>query len=159
MQTVGQILQANPSKSGKSLRIKVGEQWFSTDNWALQNAIGKTVRFDVGTSDFQGQTIYFANNAMLDDGSTPQAPSSPAAAPQRPAVAPAAHDNLAFMPFTSNVVAHAIASGEIQKPEDIYAWASKAFHTAKNLVSGHTMDETTGSPAPAAPEFDDDIPF
>jgi hypothetical protein len=52
-------------------------------------------------------------------------------------------------------VAHAIGSGAIKAPDQIHAWASKAFHTAKSLVEGKDHTEM----APAEPDFDDDIPF
>ena len=152
----GTIEQAQPSKSGKTLRIKVGDTWYSTDNWALQQAMGRQVQFDVGTSDFRGNTIYFANNAeLVTDVAAPEHPAPQAGRPAVAPSAPAANELTArdFMPFTSNQVAHAIQAGLIKEPTDIMRWAQYAFEAIKAVTS---PVQSTASPTP---EFDDDIPF
>jgi hypothetical protein len=154
----GIIAKAEKSKSGKSLRIQVNGKWYSTNNWALEQAIGRNVQFEVGTSEYMGNTIFWANDAELVEQTAPVQPPTGAAS-QPSTAAPnqsvASPDGMAFLPFTSNQVAHAIAAGLITKPEDIYPWAQKAFHTAKSLVSGiDTFDGT-----PPTEDFDDDIPF
>jgi hypothetical protein len=159
----GRIEQAQMSKSGKTLRIKVGDNWYSTNNFALESAVGRTVQFEVGTSEYMGNTIYWANDAELVIDHGAPAPSNPAAAanipaprPQPQSQTPSGSDLTArdFMPFTSNQVAHAIAAGLITKPEDIATWTKAAFHAIKN-----TVDPKAGPVPDVAPEFDDDIPF
>ena len=150
----GIIKQAKMSKSGKTLRILVGDEWYSTNNFALQQAVGREIQFDVGTSEWQGNVIYWANEAeLVSEGSAP-ATSNQAAPAQAQSQSPTGTDRMQFMPFVSNTVAHAIGSGAIKSPEEIYAWASKAFHTAKSLVEGKEHTEM----APAE-DFDDSIPF
>jgi hypothetical protein len=63
----GRIEKAQRSKSGKTLRILVGDTWYSTDNWALESCVGRTVQFNVGTSEYAGKTIYWANKATRPD--------------------------------------------------------------------------------------------
>lgn len=161
----GLIERAQMSKSGKSLRILVNGQWYSTNNLALQSATGRNVQFNVGTSEYMGNTIMWANDAELlnsDGVARPQngggvqvqssTPSHPHAQPTKPLPAVPV-ENMAFMPFVSNTVAHAIQAGAIKSPEEIYAWAQKAFNTAKNLVIGQQLPDADAEP------FDDDIPF
>lgn len=155
MSFTGSIEQAKPSQSGKSLRILVGGTWYSTDNWALQNAVGRNVTFEVGTSTYNGKTIHFANDAVLTDGVSAQPqqppPQSENPAPpqaQTPHVAPppakTAPDPMAYMAFISNTVAHAISAGYIQDPASITKWVDHAYRAA--------VAATTGQP-------NDDIPF
>lgn len=150
----GIIAQAQKSKSGKTLRIRVGEQWYSTNNFALESAVGRNVQFEVGTSEYQGNVIYWANDAeLVTDVGAPQPPQGVAPPPSAaaPSNVAATVEPMALMPFTSNTVAHAIQAGLITKPEEIHAWASKAFNTAKSLVTGKAPEPN--------PDFDDDIPF
>lgn len=144
----GIIQQAMPSKSGKSLRLQINNEWYSCDNWALQNAVGREIQFEIGTQSLpNGATLMWANKAELAGDAPPQAPqtmSQPAAQP-----APSANnerDPTIYLPMVSNVVAHAIASGRIDKPESIAMWARMAHVAAKNVVE-------------PPKDFDDDIPF
>jgi len=163
----GIIERAQRSKSGKSLRVLVNGQWYSTNNWALEQCIGRTIQFEVGTSEYMGSTVFWANDAELVTdvaAPEPQHPQHPQqgggqqvkSSSPPPKQMTASVENMAFMPFVSNTVAHAIQAGAIKNPEDIYAWAYKAFNTAKNLVEGKQEVAVT---AVASDDFDDDIPF
>ena len=52
----GKIEVARPSKSGKTLGVKVNAKWFSTDLWELQNMVGETI------------TITESNTVPMSDG-------------------------------------------------------------------------------------------
>jgi hypothetical protein len=165
MKATGVIDRAQMSKSGKTLRILIGDTWYSTDNFALQQAVGRPIEFNVGTSEYGGKTIYWANDAELaGNGGAPHT-ANPAAHAPRPPNAPsrsvpsgvpaselAARD---FMPFTSNQVAHAIAAGLITSPDQLLAWTKAAFAAIKTVCDPATANIMS---APD-PEFDDDIPF
>ena len=151
----GIISNVKRSQSGKPLGVLIGDRWYQTKNWALEHAIGRTIEFEVTTSEFNGKSFYWLDKERLVDG-VPGAATAPArAAAAKTSVA--APENMAFMPFVSNTVAHAIASGYCKTPEQIYSWAYKAFNVAKALVSGTAPDLAPESDDNK--DFDDDIPF
>jgi hypothetical protein len=67
---MGQIEAVNRSKSGKTLGVKIGETWYTSKNWELENAIGKTVVFEPSTSNFNGQVMQWLNEYQFDDQAT-----------------------------------------------------------------------------------------
>ena len=58
----GIIQAANASKSGKTLRVQVNGQWYSTKHWELQNLIGQEITAQVSQSDFQGTPMHWLND-------------------------------------------------------------------------------------------------
>ena len=81
-------------------------------------------------------TVYndtFVTQATLTStANAPQTRQNGSGAPQY------APDLLPYMPFVSNVVAHAITAGRIEQPEQIQAWADRAqraYHSLKLLES------------------------
>jgi hypothetical protein len=137
----GAISAIEDSKSGKALRVQVNGQWFSSKDFGIRDQVGTVITFTPSSSEYRGKTYWWINDYNVGTTGTTRAAS--------PAAAPAATNNeaMAFLPMTSNLVAHAIAAGRIETPEQIAAWARAAFNAAKNLVTNTDED------------FDDDIPF
>jgi hypothetical protein len=136
----GAISAIEDSKSGKALRVQVNGQWFSSKDFGIRDQVGQVITFTPSSSEYRGKTYYWINdyNVGTTGTTTTRANGSPA---------PVADANaMAFLPMTSNLVAHAIAAGLVQSPDEINAWARAAFNAAKNLVLN-------------AEDFDDDIPF
>lgn len=153
MTTTGVIDKAVMSKSGKTLRILVNDQWYSTPNFALQQAIGRTIQFDVSTSEYMGNAIYWANDAQLVQDVTP-----PQNAPLRSVPSSVTASELTardYMPFTSNQVAHAIAAGLITDAKQMTAWAVAAF----NAIKAATNQPEASIMTSHVDDLDDDIPF
>jgi hypothetical protein len=136
----GAISAIEDSKSGKALRVQVNGQWFSSKDFGIRDQVGQVITFTPSSSEYRGKTYYWINDYNV--GTTGTTTTSKSGAP-----APVADANaMAFLPMTSNLVAHAIAAGLVQSPDEIQAWARAAFNAAKNLVLN-------------AEDFDDDIPF
>ena len=136
----GAISAIEDSKSGKALRVQVNGQWFSSKDFGIRDQVGQVITFTPSSSEYRGKTYYWINdyNVGTTGTTTTRANGSPA---------PVADANaMAFLPMTSNLVAHAIQAGKIETPDQIQAWAKAAFHAAKSLIEG-------------GDEFDDDIPF
>ena len=163
----GIIQKAQPSKSGKTLGVQIAGQWYSTKAFEMQNMVGQSITFETSTSEFNGTTMHWLNDYTVDSASstpsgqafdaahaaatTPQAPNQatqPAGVPRK--------DPMAYLPMTSNVVAHAIASGFIDNPDKIAAWARAAFAAAKGVVEGVQAAPVAGD---TTVDYDDDIPF
>jgi len=64
---MGQIEAVNRSKTGKTLGVKIGDKWYTTKSWELENSVGKTIIFEPSTSEFNGQTMYWINEYQHDD--------------------------------------------------------------------------------------------
>lgn len=113
------IDEITESKTGKSWRIKSGNQWYGAnkDEFGLQ-CKGQTYDAQVTTGDF-GPWITLAKPAK-------QAPSPSREAPR------ADSGDMRYLPFASNTVAHAISAGLIKEPTQIKAW----FIAAKQAVEG-----------------------
>lgn len=168
----GVIEDAKMSQSGKSLGLKVGGKWYSTKEFHWQSQIGQQVSFIGNYQSFGDGGVTWANDIVLSNAPGPNSmapppqPSAPSARAQgySPPASysgggqqPASPAAMAYMPFVSNTVAHAIQAGVIKSPEEIYAWAQKAFDTAKNLVEGR--QRVTAELPAHSDDFDDDIPF
>lgn len=140
----GTIQQAQMSKSGKTLRILVNDQWYSTSNFALQNAVGRNIQFEVGTSEYQGNVIYWANDAELVTNVAPNIPAAtPQAAPSSPTGTVRDRD--------ASIIAQALTKA-CTAPGDVpdAVWERYCFFYAKALAGEKPVDN---------PDFDDDIPF
>ena len=172
----GIIQEAKPSKSGKTLGIKVNGQWYSTKDFFWQGHVGESVSFIASFQPIGDGGMTWANNMALagaaDVSGQFQASTGPAQMPPTASMPtgggnvqssppPAKSvDPMQFMPFTSNTVAHAIQAGLIKDPSQIFEWASMAFNTAKNLVEGPQPTQSTGNVmGHGSNDFDDDIPF
>ena len=118
------------SGTGKSLRVKIGAQWFGADlDSGLQK--GSVFSAEVQTSKF-GPWL-----TEVDLGASPvEAPrgssvgGSSGGIPTFPIVAPF------WMPFASNVVALAISGGLVKTPTDIKAWVLAAKEAAEKAAVG-----------------------
>lgn len=103
------------SKSGKALRVKVGDQWYGARLASKLDTFGKgTIDADVKEDETYGPQIEAWRPAQA-------APAS-AAAPS----SPSGNGSTAWLPFASNTVAHAISAGIIKSPGDVSAWAKAA---------------------------------
>ena len=119
------VEKCNPTKSGKAYRVLLNGTWYGAFlDSGLDKAVSKTIDCQItpgkaGYGDTIGQWTYA-------QGQT--------AAPQ---TAPAAQQGIPgdrfYMPFVSNVVAHAIAAGRIQTPADLNQWAKSAYDAAQAL--------------------------
>ena len=113
------IDEITESKSGKSWRIKAGEKWYgaSKDLFSVGDK-GKVFEVKISASDF---------GPWIDNASTEkEAPKASTGVPRGiPDVAPW------WMPYASNVCAHAIQAGYIKEPEHLKAWVLAAKEAAE----------------------------
>ena len=137
----GTIQEVEQSSSGKSVRVNVGGQWYSCKNFGIQSLVGQEITFEPTTNEWKGKTYHWINDYSVTD----QSPISVPRGPSSVAVA-----NKDCMPMTSNLVAHAIAAGKIETPDQILSWANAAFDAAH-----HCLTKTVST----SEEFDDEIPF
>jgi len=121
---IGKVQSVVKSKSGKSWRVLIGKDFYGANfDSNIESAVGKSINFSFQNGDF-GNWI----ESWALDNSTP--------APQTATAAPQGHSNGGdrfYMPFVSNVVAHAIAAGRIQNPADLNQWAKAAYEAAQAL--------------------------
>ena len=71
---IGQIDAVNRSKSGKSLGVQVGGIWYTTKDFSLEQAVGRTIIFEPTTSPASGNfpAMNWLNDYQFDDaGNTP----------------------------------------------------------------------------------------
>tara|TARA_Y100000310_G_C20588564_1_gene766725 strand:+ start:59 stop:589 length:531 start_codon:yes stop_codon:yes gene_type:complete len=140
----GKITEARPSKSGKSVGFRIGgdTNWYQTKEMEIISRVGCTATFVPEPSDWNGQTINWANDLHITDDGPLQAPvqgavSVPAPMPAPVAVAPPTTPTVEtgkfgdYAPFISNVVAHAIESKLIVQPDQIEGWVRAAFLAAE----------------------------
>jgi len=128
-----QVEEVMMAKSQKSLRVKLGGNWYGASlDSGLNGAKGKFIEADIQTSDKFGPWI----NKWSASNAAPQVPPSASSPSSSPAVAAPKYaeqsDNVSpwWMPFVSNTVAHAIAAGKCASPEAIDQWALKAAQVA-----------------------------
>jgi len=132
------IDEITTSKSGKSWRVKAGNNWYGAGKDLFSEGDkGKTFDVIIEVSDF-GPWI----NSAVDLAHTSSAGNKPTTAtveaprgvsggiPTFPTVAPF------WMPFASNVVAHAISGGLVKTPTDIKAWVLAAKEAAEKAAVG-----------------------
>lgn len=108
--------------TAKSLILKAGgKEYFAKKDSGI--SAGMTIDAEVKDSDFNGKTYTWVGKwrpAVQENSGT----------------ASAAKDNnilLPYMPFVSNVVAHAISAGIITAPNMIESWAMAAYSAARKL--------------------------
>lgn len=120
--TIGKIESVTKSKSGKSWRVKIGSEFYGANfDTKIDSALGKSVDFTFGSTDF-GKWIEswdYARQDAVPAGTTDSKPAS--------------NGDRFYMPFVSNICAHAIASGQIKEPSQISPWAKAAYDAAQAL--------------------------
>ena len=143
-----QVEEVMPAKTGKSLRVKLGGNWYGASlDSGLNGAKGKMIEADIVTGKFgpwinawKESTVAAPPTAAPIPAATPplSAGAAPRYAEQNPNVAPW------WAPMASNVIAHAIQAGKIETPDQIGIW----FNAVKGAAQGQQSNEV-----------DDDIPF
>ena len=150
---VEEVMQA---KTGKSLRVKLGGTWYGSALTSGLNAMkGQMIDAEISTGKFGPWIDKWA--AVAQQNAAPQVP-PPFTPPQAaPAVAapitrerepeyakPAPVGTVApyWLPMASNVVAHGIAAGKIENPNQVAAWV----RAVKMSVEAEQRD-------------DDDVPY
>ena len=119
---IGKIESCEKSKSGKSWRVKVSGKYYGAQfDSHLDKEVGKSIDFNVKSTDY-GEWIESWAHA---NGAAPAAQTGGASSTNG--------SDRFYMPFVSNVVAHAIAAGMIQGPNDISAWAKSAYDAAQAI--------------------------
>lgn len=110
--------------TAKSLVLKCGDrEYFAKKDSGI--SAGMTIEAETKTSEYNGKSYVWVEKwKQASNGSA-----APQSAPQD-----ASGVNMAFMPFVSNVVAHAIQAGRIQTPDDLGKWAQAAYTTAHGLL-------------------------
>ena len=122
------ISNVQEAKSGRSLRVLIGNSWYGAYKDSGLKA-GMVIEPELGTLDKGGPWVL---KWKLAEGTTvpsPQnTPPDPQNAPQRTGSSMMAAPY--WMPYVSNVTAHAIQAGLIKTPQDIGQWAKAAAETA-----------------------------
>ncbi len=122
------VEEVMPAKTGKSLRVKLGGTWYGAKlDSGLNGSKGRMIEAEITTGKF-GPWI----DAWRPSTAAPQVPppsaaptATAAAAPSMPTYAePAKPGTVApfWAPMASNVVAHAIAAGKIETPNQVGNW-------------------------------------
>ena len=166
----GQIQTAQDAKSGKTLRVQVNGEWYSTKNWEMRDMVGQVVSFEPSpwaTPD--GGTIFFINEYTggsqtatptppaghpLSSGAPPQgapaAPAAPSPAPAAPVASPPAQS--AGSPGISrdaSIVAQALTKASVKPGDSVEAvWDRYTRYYA-------LYQKWNGQPE----DFNDNIPF
>ncbi len=127
-----QIMNVRQSPSGKSLIVDVAgrqEGYFAKLDSGLQS--GMTIEAETKASEFKGKTSWWIEKWKAAQPQQPQ--TAPQIQPQPQGSFSPTGINLAFLPFVSNCVAHAIQAGRIQSHGEIREWANAAYEAAHNL--------------------------
>ena len=129
-----QVLDVTDAKSGRSLRVKLGTQWYGAykDSGIQKNMVIDPV---IETLEKGGPWI-----VRYTQGAAPQVPPSqtPPLTPAPAVAAPTGNgENIApwWQPFVSNTVAHAIQAGLCKSPTEINQWALIAAQVAVAVKS------------------------
>jgi len=118
-----QIDSVTTSKTGKSLLVKgSGKTYFAKLDSGLLGKQGETIEAETKASEKDGNTFVW-----IEKWKKASAEAAPSASIAQGGI------NMAFLPFVSNVVAHAIQVGKIEGPAGIAAWANAAYDAACNL--------------------------
>jgi hypothetical protein len=133
----GIVMNIGKSRSGKPT-VTIDTQIYSASSVDLSGlSIGDKVEFDSASSVYNGATVWFLNGYKVLQSAYKEGPS----ASVKPAGHPPVHDNGfgeykgitdAERPFISNCVAHAIAAGVIEEPEQIEKWVSAAKNALRS---------------------------
>lgn len=178
--TTGTIEAARPSKSGKTLGVKVGGKWYSTSEWDLQNHIGETITItDVNEAPLpDGGSITYLNAYTLGAGHDP----SENWMPGEIKAARAARENNQGRPdanddYTKNVlllrfIGQCLQSFQWQTSDLVVAQtrARQCYELGESILDGSIATPVTtratpqtprpeSEPLPEREDYDDDIPF
>ena len=171
---MGNIESVNRSQSGKTLGVKVGDRWYTSKNWELEQKVGHQIVFEPSTSEFNGKTMYWINdysepgtapttaddafNAAHAGHMPPQAPQS-APAPQTPQ--PGTWDR------DCSIMAQALTKAVTAPNDDVtkvwsrfmsfYRYAQKGPVDAPKPQQAPVAQHATSQAPPS--DFDDSIPF
>ena len=146
----GQIQQANPSKSGKTLSVQIGGQWYTSKHFELQNMVGQEITFTSSVQEFPdgGSCTWLNDYSASGAAPTPadQAMNQAMAtqAPQRPVAAPSPRPNSRDKDATIG----ALALTKAVSGDAATVWGAFEFFYAK-LLAWQQGDA----------DFDDQIPF
>lgn len=114
------------SKSGKALRVKVGDKFYGARlGCGLENAAGKTIEAETHNDEKYGLQI----DSYKIVGNAPASAASAAT----PGVPAGGNSAPWWMAFVSNVTAHAISANLITEPRQIEGWATAARNAAHKL--------------------------
>lgn len=111
--------------TAKSLVIKSGgREYFAKKDSGLDGKVGSTIEAETKQSNYNGKDYVWIEKWKAASSAAPTQPQG--------SFTPTGI-NVAFLPFVSNVVAHAIQCGRIENPAEIQAWADAAYTAANNL--------------------------
>lgn len=131
---IGLVESVAPSKSGKAFRVKLSGSFYNAFlDSGLDKVVGKSIDCQITPDKGFGLGI---GQWSLAEGQPPTKPStaSPAGFKQMSGTLTVAiPQDRFYMPFVSNVVAHAIAAGQIKTPADLNQWAKAAYEAAQAL--------------------------
>lgn len=165
--TTGKIEAARPSKSGKTLGIKVGGKWYSTDMWEMQEMVGETITItEHNHVDFEGGGgMTYLNAYELGAGKQEYQPPT-----LTPMGGPALGDNARLLDFVGRCM-----MGFPWQTSDLVVAKTRmqqCYELGQKILDGSIMTPETAPrrraanddppampPAPPEDEFDDDIPF
>ena len=146
------------SKSGKALRVLLGpngQTWYNAAlNSGLNGMAGKMIEAEIETHEKFGPGIKAwkpsatqnaAPQPSAQASAPPSSPSVAGAAPATPSTPRYAEPSQApwWGPMASNVIAHAIAAGKLENPNQVGIW----FNAVRMAAEGKSS------------EVDEDIPF
>ncbi len=168
----GRIENCQPSKSGKTLRCQIGDKWYSTKNWELQNQVGTAITFEPSISSFEGNAIAWINEYQIAPAMPQTADQAFAQAYQQPAQVPltASAPPMSVAPeFTApahknrdaSIVAQTltkICSAPGDDPSVVWKRYTE-FYQRYLAWDGKPVAKPVIETKAPADEFDDDIPF
>ena len=123
------VVKVTDSKSGKSKRVQVGDQWYgAAADCGLSQ--GMIIDMEVEILDKFGPWIKKWKAAAGQTVPSPQSAPVDAYNPPRERPASASMAAPYYLAFVSNTVNGAIQAGLIKEPHQISAWAKAAAETA-----------------------------
>jgi hypothetical protein len=152
----GIVADARMSQSGKTLGLKIGERWMQTKNFALQNAIGREIEYDVGTSEWNGKVMYWANDAELESDSVPRGTSQPPTGVGSATSSSVAPTNPAARDRDASIIAQALTKACTAPGDDVEVVWTRYCSFYEKALKGDTSTKVAPE---AKADFDDDIPF
>ena len=129
----GRIESASPSKSGKTLGVKIGGQYYQTKHWELQNMVGQEIECETSQSEYNGTKINWLNEYQTVDLA---GPSGNGTSPGMPSPAPQSPDMSRYQPLVSNLAAHLITAGA--GPEALSLW----FDACRRVLESDGFEDT-----------------
>lgn len=164
----GRIEEARVSQSGKSVGVKIGNTWYQSKDFSLQQMVGDSIQGNTSTSEFNGKTMHWLNDWSTV---TPSADDAFQAA-QAPRLGAVIRTNgppaAAAAPQTNkdaSIVAQALTKACTAPGDDpLKVWATYCTLYRKALGGVPDSQSQQSQPAPrtAPAEFDDsldDLPF